>query len=465
MANITFHVANRYSNDTTWEAQYYGAQTTTNFEVLDSSGVLREANLGTNFTYGSNGFFNSGMINTIYSFSADGTLTFSVNELSLSVYDRNNSLTIGTSSYSFYTTMMSGNDNITGSSGDDQIYGSKGNDTIDGGGGLDVLSYKGFGTSVNVNLGTGTATNYYGISSIVNVEDVEGTTYGDVLTGNASNNSFQGFAGNDTISGGSGSDTASYLDATYAVTVNLSTGTATGGSGSDTLSSIERVIGSRFNDTLTGSSVNESFFGGFGNDSINGGNGVDTVEYSGVGSGVTVNLTSGTTSGGAGTDTLVNIDNVKGSIFADLITGNSAANILYGSSGNDTINGNNGNDVLSGDLGNDKLAGGSGKDTFVFNNALTTTNKDAISDFMASDDTIRLDRSYFGKLSVGNLSASLFKASASGMAGDANDYILYNTASGALLYDADGNGAGVATQFAALTTKPAITAADFTVIA
>jgi Ca2+-binding RTX toxin-like protein len=51
------------------------------------------------------------------------------------------------------------------------------------------------------------------------------------------------------------------------------------------------------------------------------------------------------------------------------------------------------------------------------------------------------------------------------MAEDSNDYILYNTTTGALLYDSDGNGVGAATQFATLTTKPSITAADFVVIA
>jgi len=60
----------------------------------------------------------------------------------------------------------------------------------------------------------------------------------------------------------------------------------------------------------------------------------------------------------------------------------------------------------------------------------------------------------------------MFRASATGLAADSNDYVLYNTTTGALLYDTDGSGGGTAVQFATLTSKPQnITAADFVVIA
>jgi Ca2+-binding RTX toxin-like protein len=45
-----------------------------------------------------------------------------------------------------------------------------------------------------------------------------------------------------------------------------------------------------------------------------------------------------------------------------------------------------------------------------------------------------------------------------------NDYLIYKSGTGALLYDADGNGAGTATQIALLGVNLALTNADFVVI-
>ena len=55
----------------------------------------------------------------------------------------------------------------------------------------------------------------------------------------------------------------------------------------------------------------------------------------------------------------------------------------------------------------------------------------------------------------------VFVANSTGTALDDNDYILYNTTTGALLYDADGSGARVAVRFATLTNKPEIKENDF----
>lgn len=145
-----------------------------------------------------------------------------------------------------------------------------------------------------------------------------------------------------------------------------------------------------------------------------------------------------------------------------------------GTSGNDTLSGSGriyggqGNDLISSTVGNDVLNGGSGTDTFLFNTALnTTTNKDTITDFNAVDDTIQLENAVFTSLSAtGTLNSANFRANTTGTASDANDYILYNTTTGALSYDADGSGSGVAVQFALLgvNTHPTITNVDFSVI-
>lgn len=229
---------------------------------------------------------------------------------------------------------------------------------------------------------------------------------------------------------------------------------------------------------LYGGSGNDYLFGGRGNDLLDGGSGVDTVNYSKSGAGVRVNLNSLAFQNtvGAGWDQLLSVENLTGSQFADVLTGNSIANVLNGSAGNDILSGNAGSDNLNGGIGNDKiyggvgndtLTGGTGSDTFLFNSSLNAaTNRDSITDFNAVYDTVQLDRTIFTKLStLGTLKTTYFKASTTGRAVDGDDYLLYNTTSGALFYDADGSGAGVATQFASLTTKVAITAADFVVVA
>lgn len=78
-------------------------------------------------------------------------------------------------------------------------------------------------------------------------------------------------------------------------------------------------------------------------------------------------------------------------------------------------------------------------------------------------DRIVLDHTVFAKLGgAGALRAAYFNASHT--ASDGNDVMLYNRATGVVLYDADGNGAGEAVRVAVLSNKPALSAADFLVI-
>jgi Ca2+-binding RTX toxin-like protein len=259
------------------------------------------------------------------------------------------------------------NDILLGSDRTDfteQFEGRQGNDTIDGRGGFDLARYGNATASVNVNLLTGIATGAgTGTDTLLHIEGVVGSTFDDILTGGNSASGvtvsdglseiFRGGAGNDTIDGGQGYDRTDYTSATAGVTVKLNgalDGTASDGQGGiDILRNIEGVRGSDFDDTLTGSdsATFESFEGIKGNDTINGLGGIDRVDYRNSRAGVTVNLTSGTASDGeGGTDTLLNIENVRGSRdFNDTITGSAADNRLEGLGGNDTINGGAGFDT------------------------------------------------------------------------------------------------------------------------
>ncbi|MGD9978957.1 MAG: calcium-binding protein, partial [Hyphomonadaceae bacterium] len=109
--------------------------------------------------------------------------------------------------------------------------------------------------------------------------------------------------------------------------------------------------------------------------------------------------------------------------------------------------------------GSDRLAGGAGADAFVFSTALGAGNVDEITDFSVVDDTIQLDRSIFTAIGSGALDPDAFHIGSA--AADAEDRIVYNSATGALYYDADGSGAGAAVLFATLSTGLALTQADF----
>jgi serralysin len=108
------------------------------------------------------------------------------------------------------------------------------------------------------------------------------------------------------------------------------------------------------------------------------------------------------------------------------------------------------------------LVGYGGADTFAFTSALGAGNVDVIADFVSGTDKIALDDAVFTALGLGALSANAFVIGSAAL--DADDRIIYNSSNGGLFYDADGNGAGAAVQFATLSGAPALIASDFTVI-
>lgn len=101
-------------------------------------------------------------------------------------------------------------DTINGNDGNDKIAGGNGNDTINGGNGSDTAWYDdtfAITTGVTVDLTTSSATDQYGsIDTLVSIENIFGSSFDDVITGNAGNNTLDGWLGNDTIIGGDGND-------------------------------------------------------------------------------------------------------------------------------------------------------------------------------------------------------------------------------------------------------------------
>ena len=168
---------------------------------------------------------------------------------------------------------------------------------------------------------------------------------------------------------------------------------------------------------------------------------------------------------GEGTDTIETAlaDYILSAANVENLTGTSnTGQSLRGSDGDNVITGGAGNDILGGGLGADTLIGGAGVDSFLFDTALGGGNIDAIDDFVSGTDRLFLDDTIFTQIGPGQLAPGAFVTGT--VAGDADDRIIYDQATGALYYDADGNGAGAAIQFATLTGAPALTAADLFVI-
>ena len=91
----------------------------------------------------------------------------------------------------------------------------------------------------------------------------------------------------------------------------------------------------------------------------------------------------------------------------------------------------------------------------------SSTNVDRISDFNVDRDTISLDDLVFTGLAAGILGASAFAANLTGSATGALDRIIYETDTGRVYFDADGNGVGSRVHFATLTANLVLTNADF----
>jgi len=168
-----------------------------------------------------------------------------------------------------------------------------------------------------------------------------------------------------------------------------------------------------------------------------------------------------TLSGTTGNDTIFGLGG------ADFVSGDLGNDSLVGGAGNDTIFGDSGNDWIEGSAGNDALSGGSGQDNYVFRE-FGAANADTLGQFDTQWDAMRLDHNAFTAIgALGQFAAgdARFFAAAGATAGhDADDRMIYNTTTGQLFYDADGNGAGDAQLVATIQGAPAVAANDLWVI-
>ena len=256
---------------------------------------------------------------------------------------------------------LAGNDTLEARGGNDILIGGTGNDTLRGGGGDDVYRFAlGDGQDYIDEQG-------YASSSDA-IEFAAGIAPGDVTVSQADSGDdyvlkINGTTDQITINGAVNSsayriEQVRCADGTVWTNSDLQAKALGGTSGNDIIygtSADDNLSGGGGNDILYANGGNDVLIGGTGNDTLDGGSGTDRADYSDHSVGVAVNLalTTAQVVASGESDTLLNIENLTGSSYDDVLTGSSVANAINGGDGADRLIGNAGNDILTGGLGTD----------------------------------------------------------------------------------------------------------------
>lgn len=414
---------------------------------------------------------------------------------------------VGTEPMMAWSHLMAGNDTITGTNGvddqgivgfdlgndvynmlggDDWIVGGFGNDTYNGGDGFDTLSFNETnyimgaaafrGATINVQTGV-VLDPWGGTDRITGIEEFRGSRLADSFIGsNTERDRFMGLRGRDTFDGGANSyDGAGVVtddrrdEVRYdrdvrdggrrGIVVDLETSFASGsvrgtirdGFGNlDTVIDIERVIGTKFNDTFVGSRMNNVFAGMEGVDSYNGGAGFDTINFGrsygsgGPTAGIRVDFTRA--SGQIQNDGFGNVENAI-SIEA-----------VWGTARGDSVRGGAAAEEFALHDGRDTMTGGGGSDTFVWESRAEFGDGDVVTDFAATGAAADKLAFYTPDIAGMNTTLRLVNGTA---ATTAQATFIYNAANDTLYWDPDGTGATAALAVVKLTNVASLSASNF----
>ena len=300
------------------------------------------------------------------------------------------------------------------------------------------------------------------------------------------------------------------IDTSYTIALNNlpepKTYTGDNGANSFTASTNDlwTINGLGGNDTLNGNASSDTIYGGAGNDSIDGRGGADTL-VGGIGNDSYIVDNTGdriTENAGEGTDTVItsvtyvidaNVENlvmlgsadinatgndltntitgnagfnlIDGGLGKDFLIGNDGNDTLIGGGGNDSLQGGAGDDVIIGGSGVDELTGGAGSDQFVFDSLTVTADRDTIKDFAHGVDRLVFSENAFAAFAgtpTGQLPSSMFAAGT--QATTVDQHVIWNAATGALFYDADGAGGAAQVQIALLQPGATVTYQDIALV-
>lgn len=343
-----------------------------------------------------------------------------------------------------------GNDRLSGGEAGDRMVGGEGNDTYVAENTADrVIELADEGTDLVL-----AALRRFKLTA--NVENLTFiSTQAHLGIGNALDNVITGNKGRDQLFGGSGADVL------------------IGGAGNDGL------FGEKGDDTLRGENGNDTLNGGAGSDLLDGGSGADNM-FGGKGNDIYIadnqrDSAIDLASGGndevrASVDFKLSSNIEKLTLMGDRPidgTGNALDNMLVGNDKRNVLEGARGDDVLEGGKGNDVLTGGEGADKFVFAAAPSSVfNFDVITDFSSADhDRIVLSLDVFADFEgAGRISPDAFKAGPGAVkAAEDGQFLIYDTTTGALYYDAEGPDGRNPVKIAelGLSDHPALAWSDF----
>ena len=281
-------------------------------ERSDEGSVVFGGIFGVGMIYDSYGTPVSGLVTSARCIDTEGQTRWTLSGIYVaasSTYSIENALG-DNSPFSLRSTLLAGNDRIIGSSGNDYFEYTEGSDRIYGNAGIDHIDFDGkipYGSDLKVDL----RYSFYDVtlssgtivrSLIYGVENITGTYGDDIIFGNAANNRILSEDGNDYVNGGGGND-------------YISCGPDSAGDQDDI------IYGGPGNDTIAG---------WCGDNLIDGGVGIDTLISYNTTYGVETNLALKRSSHSLGVDTVLNVENVIGTDWEDVIMGNAGGNMING---------------------------------------------------------------------------------------------------------------------------------------
>jgi len=402
------------------------------------------------------------------------------------------------------------NNVLNGYGGNDVLRGGGGTDTISGGIGNDTYRISDLLSTLIENPGEGTdtieilsgptvftlAANFENLTFVNNAQHLGiGNTVDNVLTGGQGRDQLEGKEGNDTLVDGGGAvgneDTliGGIGNDIYIVGLRGSSTIEAVGEGIDEVRTTQPVYelqpnvenltvtdnaahgligGNALANVLRGGTGKDDIFGREGNDTLFGGSGAANTMFGSEGDDTYVVEATGDSvieAFGQGADIVQTAlsqfilpSNVETLIYTGfgsfLGIGSSTNNSIVGGASADQLSGLDGDDLLIGGSGADQLQGGNGADLFRYLGG--ETGFDRILDFTANVDKIQLSAAFFTP--SGTLQ---FVSGPGAVATTANSTFTYDTNTGIVSYDDDGNGAGAALQIAQLNLGLTLSVNDF----